>query len=136
MMYKETEGGVTAAKGFRASGIHCGIRHNKEKNMDQVVAYIQNKGLDITMDMVRTHAAVHLDRYAIMRTLVAMNLPCPIKKLWDEYLNPGLKAAGVYGDISAEEALPVIRKAGGVTSLAHYHKDIGMKGFLTLLDLF
>ena len=31
MMYKETEGGVTAAKGFRASGIHCGIRHNKEK---------------------------------------------------------------------------------------------------------
>ena len=58
------------------------IRHNKEKNMDQVVAYIQNKGLDITMDMVRSHAAVHLDRYAIMRTLVAMNLPCPIKKLW------------------------------------------------------
>lgn len=31
MMYKETEGGVTAAKGFKASGIHCGIRHNKEK---------------------------------------------------------------------------------------------------------
>ena len=64
-----------------------------------------------------------------MRTLVAMNLPCKIQTLWDEYLNPGLKAAGVYGDISAEEALPVIRKAGGVTSLAHYHKDIGMKGW-------
>ena len=25
------EGGVTAAKGFSASGIHCGIRRNKTK---------------------------------------------------------------------------------------------------------
>ena len=109
--------------------LYAKIRHNKEKNMDQVVEYIQSKGLDITMDKVKKHAAVHLDRYAIMRTLVAMNLPCKIQTLWDEYLNPGLKEAGVYGDISAEEALPVIRKAGGVTSLAHYHKDIGMKGW-------
>ena len=28
---KLTEGGVCAAKGFRASGIHCGIRHNRTK---------------------------------------------------------------------------------------------------------
>ncbi|MBO6246240.1 MAG: PHP domain-containing protein, partial [Anaerovibrio sp.] len=109
--------------------LYAKIRHNKEKNMDQVVEYIQNKGLDITREKVKKHAAVHLDRYAIMRTMVAMNLPCKIQTLWDEYLNPGLKEAGVYGDIPAEEALPVIRKAGGVTSLAHYHKDIGMKGW-------
>ena len=25
------EGGVTAPKGFRANGIHCGIRKNKDK---------------------------------------------------------------------------------------------------------
>ena len=25
------EGGVTAARGFRASGVHCGIRHNRKK---------------------------------------------------------------------------------------------------------
>ena len=25
------EGGVTAARGFRAGGIHCGIRHNRQK---------------------------------------------------------------------------------------------------------
>lgn len=31
MAYKFTEGSVTAAKGFKASGIHCGIRKNKEK---------------------------------------------------------------------------------------------------------
>ncbi len=30
-MYKMIEGSVTAAKGFKASGIHCGIRKNKSK---------------------------------------------------------------------------------------------------------
>ena len=31
MAYKFIEGSVTAAKGFKASGIHCGIRKNKSK---------------------------------------------------------------------------------------------------------
>ncbi|MFI3168529.1 MAG: bifunctional glutamate N-acetyltransferase/amino-acid acetyltransferase ArgJ [Faecalibacterium sp.] len=31
MEYKEIEGGICAAKGFAAAGIHCGIRKNKEK---------------------------------------------------------------------------------------------------------
>lgn len=31
MKYKFIEGSVTAAKGFKASGIHCGIRKNKSK---------------------------------------------------------------------------------------------------------
>lgn len=31
-MIKKIEGGVCAAKGYRANGIHCGIRHNTTKN--------------------------------------------------------------------------------------------------------
>ena len=31
-MMKLIEGGVTAARGFKASGIHCGIRRNTSKN--------------------------------------------------------------------------------------------------------
>lgn len=31
MTFHIIEGGVTAAKGFRASGIHCGIRKNRSK---------------------------------------------------------------------------------------------------------
>ena len=30
-MMNTIEGGVTAAKGFQASGIHCGIRKNRSK---------------------------------------------------------------------------------------------------------
>ena len=28
---KRIEGGVCAAKGFKANGVHCGIRHNRTK---------------------------------------------------------------------------------------------------------
>ncbi|MCR5176980.1 MAG: PHP domain-containing protein [Anaerovibrio sp.] len=106
-----------------------GIRHNKERDMDKVVECIRQKGLDLTMDKVRKHIGVHFDRYAVMRALVDLKLPCPVQKLWDEYLNPALKELNVFGDIPAREALPVIRAAGGVTSLAHYHKKIGMLGW-------
>ena len=30
---KTTDGGVCAAKGFTANGIHCGIRNNKSKKI-------------------------------------------------------------------------------------------------------
>ncbi|MDD1748050.1 MAG: bifunctional ornithine acetyltransferase/N-acetylglutamate synthase, partial [Methanomassiliicoccales archaeon] len=51
MAYRAIEGGITAAKGFRASGVHCGI---KKQNLDLAIivsdvpgkcalAYTQNK---------------------------------------------------------------------------------------------
>lgn len=35
-------GGVCAAKGFKANGIHCGIRKNKSKK-DLALIYSENK---------------------------------------------------------------------------------------------
>lgn len=105
------------------------LRGIKEKDMDKVVDCIRARGINITMDEMKKHIGVHFDRYAVMRCLVDLKLPCEVITLWDDYLNPALKEVGVYGDIPAEEALPVIKAAGGVTSLAHYHKKIGMKGW-------
>ena len=35
---KKIDGGVCAAKGFTASGVHCGIRKNKTKRIkDQIL---------------------------------------------------------------------------------------------------
>lgn len=42
MAYKFIEGSVTAAKGFKASGIHCGIRKNKQKR-DLALIYSEKK---------------------------------------------------------------------------------------------
>lgn len=108
------------------------LRGIKEKDMDKVVDCIRGKGIDITPAEMRKSIGVHFDRYSVMRALVSLNLPCEVITLWDDYLNPALKEVGVYGDIPAEEALPVIKAAGGVTSLAHYHKKIGMKGWSRL----
>lgn len=96
--------------------------------MADVVEALRRRGLAIDMDMVQKHAVAHLDRYAIMRTIVDMNIFDGIQYIWDNYLNPAVKETGVAEDIPAEEALPVIRSAGGVTSLAHFHKRIGLRG--------
>ena len=42
MTYKFIEGSVTAAKGFKASGIHCGIRKNKTKR-DLALIYCETR---------------------------------------------------------------------------------------------
>ena len=42
MTYKYIDGSVTAAKGFKASGIHCGIRKNRSKR-DIGLIYCENK---------------------------------------------------------------------------------------------
>lgn len=104
------------------------VRYIKEDSMADVVEAIGRKGIDIDMERVRQHASVHLDRYAIMRTIVDMHLFDSIQYIWDTYLNPAVLEVGVGDDVSAQEALPVIRQAGGVTSLAHFHKQIGLKG--------
>ena len=43
-MIKITEGGVCAAKGFTASGVHCGIRKNKTKK-DLALIYSEKKAV-------------------------------------------------------------------------------------------
>lgn len=104
------------------------VRYIKEGSMADVVEAIRQKGIDITMDMVRPHARKHLDRYAIMRAMVAMGRFDSIQYIWDKYLDPAVREVGVADDVSAKEALPIIRQAGGVTSLAHFHKRIGLLG--------
>ena len=39
---KQINGGVCAAKGFKASGVHCGIRKNKTKK-DLALIYSEKK---------------------------------------------------------------------------------------------
>lgn len=109
-------------------GLYSRLRYIKEQSMADVVEALRRRGLAIDMDMVQKHAVAHLDRYAIMRTIVDMNIFDGIQYIWDNYLNPAVKETGVAEDIPAEEALPVIRSAGGVTSLAHFHKRIGLRG--------
>ena len=86
------------------------------------------RGIKITMEDAERFAYGLADRYAIMRYLVSLHLYDHAQPLWDNYLDPAVKALGLASAVEAEEALPLIHAAGGVTSLAHFHKRIGLKG--------
>ena len=84
--------------------------------------------IDISLEKVQPFAFGKLDRYAIMRYLVSLHLYDRAQPLWDNYLDPAVRELGLDQNMPAEEALPAIHAAGGVTSLAHFHKNIGLKG--------
>lgn len=104
------------------------IRSVKEGKIPEIIDYVRAKGIDISLEKVRPFAFGKLDRYAIMRYLVSLHLYDRAQPLWDNYLDPAVRELGLDQNMPAEEALPAIHAAGGVTSLAHFHKNIGLKG--------
>lgn len=103
------------------------IRTFKESGIEELVERICALGADISMEKVRQFAAVDtVDRYAIMRYFVSLHLFDDVQKIWDTYINPALM--GAKRNIMVEEALAAVKMAGGVTSLAHYHKRLGLSG--------
>lgn len=105
------------------------IRAIKEAKMDALMEGIAAKGITINRELVAAHA-MHgaVDRYAIMRYLVSLQLYDRAQPLWDNYINPVVRDLGIDYNVTAEEALPAIHAAGGVTSLAHFHKRLGLQG--------
>lgn len=105
------------------------VRAIKEGRIPEIIDYIKQKGIDISLAKVRPFAYDGpFDRYAVMRYLVSLKLYDHAQPLWDNYLDPAAVELGLNFSITAEEALPLIHEAGGVTSLAHFHKKIGLWG--------
>ena len=105
------------------------VRAIKEGRIPEMIAFIQRKGVDISLAKVQEFVYDGpLDRYAIMRYLVSLHLYDRAQPLWDHYLDPAAAELGLNFSITAEEALPLIHEAGGATSLAHFHKEIGLQG--------
>ena len=84
--------------------------------------------MDITAEKVQAMTTGKLDRYAVMRYLVSLRISEWVQPLWDEYLDPVLVKIGGCENVPAAEAFAAIHAAGGVTSLAHFHKKIGLLG--------
>ena len=105
------------------------VRAIKEGRIPEMITFIQRKGVDISLAKVQEFVYDGpLDRYAIMRYLVSLHLYDRAQPLWDHYLDPAAAELGLNFSITAEEALPLIHEAGGATSLAHFHKEIGLQG--------
>ncbi|BEU87242.1 PHP domain-containing protein [Selenomonas sp. TAMA-11512] len=105
------------------------IRQTKEEGMDQVLEAIARRGLRIRREELVPYSMFDIiDRYAIMRYLKAQGTHGSISDIWHRYIDPALVEAGVHKNVTPEEALPAIQEAGGMTSLAHFHKKIGLQG--------
>ena len=101
----------------------------REARIPEIIAMVQEKGIDISMEKVKPFAfGKPLDRFAVMRYMGSLHLYEKLQPIWDNYLTPAAESLGISGDVAAEEALPAIREAGGITSLAHFHKKIGLHG--------
>lgn len=107
------------------------IRSVREARIGEIIEGIRDMGVDISLEKVKACTPGVLDRYAIMRYLVTLKLEKRAQLLWDNYINPVVKKLNLSIDISAEMAIKAVHAAGGITSLAHYHKRIGLQGLAT-----
>lgn len=104
------------------------IRGIKEAGVAGAVEKIRAKEVDVSMAMLEKNFTTtdNVDRYAIMRYFVSLNMFDNVQKIWDNYINPAF--TGFDANITAEEGFAAIKAAGGVTSLAHFHKRLGLGG--------
>ncbi|MDO4203751.1 MAG: PHP domain-containing protein [Selenomonadaceae bacterium] len=104
------------------------IRANKERGMEEVVNFVRDKGLDLTVEEVKASMTSAFDVYAIMRCITRRFPDSKVMPLWDKYIYSALDYLGLNMDIAPKAAFTAIHKAGGVLSLAHFHKRIGLQG--------
>lgn len=109
------------------------LRQKKQSSIVSVIDYLQKQGLDISVEKVKPFiAGGALDKYAILRYLVSDKSKAgDIQYLWDRYIDPAFNNLNlkIIENPKAEDAIQAMKKAGAVTSLAHFHKKIGFKNY-------
>jgi len=102
----------------------------REEGMDRVLQILKKQGILIDIETLRGYAVgKYLDRQAIPKYFVDKKLSPTVPNVWKEYLDPIPYGEGEL--LEVEEALDIIKKSGGISVLAHYHKKIGLYGYST-----
>lgn len=107
--------------------VYNGIKIVREKSVGEILEIIKSKNITISIDVLRDRCLKkNLDRYDIHRYFMEEKLCSSAQEVWDKYLDPiPYKREEI---LSAEEAIYIIKKAGGRAFLAHYNKSIGLGG--------
>lgn len=104
------------------------MRNAREEGTNKILESLKRQGMYISIEKLRKHAAgKYLDRQAILKYFLEKNLSSTVLEFWRRYL-----VSIPYGEgelLEPEEALYIIKKSGGLSFLAHYHKRIGLKGY-------
>jgi len=103
------------------------MKQARECSVIEILNHIKKQGINISIDELREKSFdKYLDRYDIYRYFIRNNICSTAQEIWDKYLD-----VIPYGEgelMSAEKAIDVIKKSGGLSFLAHYNKRIGFGG--------
>ena len=104
------------------------FRQLKEDCVKVIHSWLKSRGVSITDEQLAPYKKDGIvDRYTFFRYFASGKSQEDVQYIWDEYLDPALK--GMHVDIEVQDAICMIKEAGGVTSLAHFHKTLGLKRF-------
>lgn len=95
--------------------------------INHILNEISKKGIHISIDELKENClSEYLDRYDIYKYFLKNNICSSPQEIWDKYLDP----IPYYEDelININDAINIIKEAGGLSFLAHYNKSIGFKG--------
>ncbi len=96
------------------------LKLERHKRMEQMVAKLQALGFPVTMEQVLGIAGdAHLARPHLARVLVELNYCTSTKEAFDRFLGDGRPAAVARYQLTAADAIALIRGAHGTATLAH-----------------
>jgi predicted metal-dependent phosphoesterase TrpH len=113
-------------EGFKQ--IYTNYRQERSDLLSRVFEKLRSMGVSIDVEDVKPFiTGGFMDRQAIAKCLVAEGITTSVKYSWKNYLD---KIDYVEGElIKPEEAFKAIHAGGGKAFLAHFHLNIGLKGY-------
>jgi predicted metal-dependent phosphoesterase TrpH len=104
----------------RLAGFAAKLKIERETRMIAMVEKMRSLGFPVTMDQVRALAGdTHFARPHLARVLVELGYCTSAKEAFDRFLGDGRPAAVPRFELSAADAVTLIRGAGGAATLAH-----------------
>lgn len=104
------------------------MRIARENSIPFILKVVEKQGIKIDINDLKKHTHnKYLDRYDVHEYFTRNRLCNNSQKIWDKYLDPIPYEKDEL--LTIEEAIDIIKKAGGLSFLAHYNKTIGLYGF-------
>jgi len=104
------------------------LRKVRETGLESILWTLKEQDISINIEELKKHAAgKYLDRQAVAKWLVEKNICRNVPEAWKKYLDPLPYGQGEL--LEADEAIDIIKKSGGLSFLAHYHKRIGLERY-------
>lgn len=104
----------------KLAGFAAKLKVEREVRMNQMVKKMQQLGFPVTMEQVSTLAGdAHFARPHLARVMVELGYCTSTKEAFNRFLGDGKPGAVPRYEVSAADAIALIRGAGGVATLAH-----------------